>query len=126
MSGTGLCSGEHASRAWSQSRLICGLREIAFGTRQGLIPLAATDRGDVIFLAPKAHGFPGGICVACEDGDWAGHSMQFAEWLCRFLIGQDMAGYESTAFHPGPVLLEYPPTAPGEHPRVSHGPERGM
>jgi len=66
------------------------------------------------------------MCVACEDGDWAGYPMPSAEWLYRFLIGQDMTGYKSTALYPGPVLLEYPPTASGERTRVSHGPDRGM
>ncbi|MET7982094.1 MULTISPECIES: hypothetical protein [unclassified Streptomyces] len=66
------------------------------------------------------------MCVACEDGDWAGYPMPFAEWLYRFLIGEDMAGYKSAAFYPGPVMLEYPPMTPDERTRVSHGPERGM
>ncbi|MGW9032845.1 hypothetical protein ACWGQ5_54820 [Streptomyces sp. NPDC055722] len=52
--------------------------------------------------------------------------MPFAEWLYRFLIGQNMAGCRSAAYYPHPVVLEYVPTAPAERTRVSHGPERGM
>lgn len=29
--------------------------------------------------------------------------MSFAEWLCRYLTGQDMAGPNRSAFYPGPV-----------------------
>ncbi|MFF3942979.1 SMI1/KNR4 family protein [Streptomyces phaeofaciens] len=108
----------------SDPRVICGVEDLAFGTRHGLIPLAHTDRGDVIFLAPQVHGISGGICVACHDGDWAGYPMPFAEWLYRFLIGEDMAGYKSAALYPGPVRLEYPPMGPGDQERVAHGPER--
>jgi hypothetical protein len=110
----------------SDPRLICGLRDLAFGTPQGLIPLASTDRGQTIFLAPQVHGFPGGMCVSCGDGDWAGYPMPFAEWLYRFLIGEDMAGYKSAAYYPGPVMLESMPMTPDEHVRVSYGPDRGM
>lgn len=110
----------------SDPRVICGLPDLVFGVRGGLIPLTSTDRGDVVFLAPRVHGFPGGMCVACEDGDWAGYPMPFAEWLHRFLIGEDMAGCKSAAFYPGPVRWEYPPMAPGERSHVSQGPERGM
>ncbi|MGW3913039.1 hypothetical protein ACWEBX_16185 [Streptomyces sp. NPDC005070] len=91
-----------------------------------MIPLASTDRGETIFLAPQVYDVPGGMCVACEDGDWAGYPMLFAEWLYRYLIGEDMAGYKSAAFYPGPVMLEYPPMTPDKRTRVSHGPERGM
>lgn len=128
------------SRAWSRTRwerdwtndpgsdprLIRGLRDLAFGTPQGLMPPASPDRRDIIFLAPRVHGFPGGICVACGDGDWAGHPMPFAEWLYRFLIGEDMAGYKSAAYYPGPVKLESMPMTPDEHIRVTYGPDRGM
>ncbi|MEU6277367.1 hypothetical protein ABZ871_33945 [Streptomyces populi] len=110
----------------SDPRQICELRDLAFGTPQGLIPLASTDRGETVFLAPRVHGFPGGMCVAGGDGDWAGYPMPFAEWLYRFLIGEDMAGYKSAVFYPGPVMLESMPMTPDEPIRVSYGPERGM
>ncbi len=113
-----------AEGSLSDPRVICGVRDLAFGPRDGLIPLASTDRGDVVFLAPQAYGFSGGICVACGDGDWAGYPMPFVEWFYRFLIGEDMAGYKSAALYPGPVQLEYPPMGPGDQGRVVYGPER--
>ncbi|QIY66422.2 hypothetical protein HEP85_38985 [Streptomyces sp. RPA4-2] len=52
--------------------------------------------------------------------------MTFAEWLYRYLIGKEMAGWDSTVFYPGPVELEYPPAGPGQRTQVTYGPERGM
>ncbi|MGF0175933.1 hypothetical protein ACQF36_37355 [Streptomyces sp. Marseille-Q5077] len=51
--------------------------------------------------------------------------MSFAEWLYRYLIGEDMAGPNSSAFYPGPVKLEHLPTS-HEHPEPWCGPDRGM
>ncbi|MGW4205270.1 hypothetical protein [Streptomyces sp. NPDC004726] len=64
--------------------------------------------------------------VQGSEGDWAGHPMDFAEWLYRYLIGDEMAGWDSAAFYPGPVRLEFLPTEPGERTREVRGPERGM
>ncbi|MFI6002089.1 hypothetical protein ACIA98_17055 [Streptomyces sp. NPDC051366] len=52
--------------------------------------------------------------------------MTFAEWLHRYPIGEEMAGWRSTALYPGPVLLEYLPTGPEQRTREVYGPERGM
>ncbi|MFC8654237.1 SMI1/KNR4 family protein [Streptomyces parvus] len=127
------------SRVWTESlwesydlapaedpRVICNRPEITFGTSDGLIPLAGTDQGAAIFLAPEVHGFPDGVVVQGAEGEWAGHAMTFAEWLYRYLNGEEMAGWDSAAFYPGPVRLEYLPTEPGERTREAYGPDRGL
>ncbi|MFD9843948.1 SMI1/KNR4 family protein [Streptomyces parvus] len=127
------------SRVWTESlwesydlapaedpRVICNRPEITFGTSDGLIPLAGTDQGAAIFLAQEVHGFPDGVVVQGAEGEWAGHAMTFAEWLYRYLNGEEMAGWDSAAFYPGPVRLEYLPTEPGERTREAYGPDRGL
>ncbi|MFJ3877160.1 SMI1/KNR4 family protein [Streptomyces sp. NPDC090077] len=126
--------GRNEWRAWEDDdlepgadpRVICNRPQIIFGTPDGLIPLADTDQGAAIFLAPEVHGFPDGIVVQGSEGDWVGHPMNFAEWLYRYLIGEEMAGWDSAALYPGPVLLEYLPTGPDQRTREVYGPERSM
>ncbi|MFD3537617.1 hypothetical protein [Streptomyces sp. NPDC058661] len=60
------------------------------------------------------------------EGEWAGHPMVFTEWLYRYLIGEEMAGWDSATFYPGPVWLEYLSTGPGERIREAYGSARGM
>ncbi|MFE2853039.1 SMI1/KNR4 family protein [Streptomyces lavendulae] len=107
-------------------RVICNRSQITFGSSDGLIPLASTDRGAAVFLAPEVHGYSDGIVVQGSEGDWVGHAMDFAEWLYRYLTGEEMAGWASGALHPGPVLLEYLPTGPDERTREAYGPARDM
>ncbi|MDG5808910.1 hypothetical protein P9869_41060 [Streptomyces ossamyceticus] len=107
-------------------RVFCSLPHLSFGTAKGLIPLAATDQGAAVFGSPQVHGFPDGVVVQGAEGDWVGHPMTFSEWLYRYLIGEEMAGWDSAVFYPGPVRLEYLPTGPGQHTRETYGPERGM
>ncbi|MDD9380856.1 SMI1/KNR4 family protein [Streptomyces sp. ZAF1911] len=107
-------------------RVICNRPQITFGSSDGLIPLASTDQGAAVFLAPEVHGYSDGIVVQGSEGDWAGHAMDFAEWLYRYLAGEEMAGWASAALHPGPVLLEYLPTGPDERTREAHGPDQDM
>ncbi|MFD9575834.1 hypothetical protein ACFWBI_39230 [Streptomyces sp. NPDC059982] len=107
-------------------RVICNRPQITFGSPDGLIPLASTDQGAAIFLAPEVHGHPDGIVVQGSEGDWVGHPMNFAEWLYRYLTGEEMAGWGSSALYPGPVLLEYLPTGPDERTREVYGPERDI
>ncbi|MFF2130724.1 hypothetical protein ACFVW1_36240 [Streptomyces olivochromogenes] len=127
------------SQTWSQSawesyvtgpeddpRVFCDLPQLSFGTAEGLVPLAATDQGAAVFGAPRVHGFSDGVVVQGAEGDWVGHPMTFAEWLYRYLIGEEMAGWDSAAVYPGPVWLEYPPAGPGQHTREAYGPECGM
>ncbi|MFB6578594.1 MULTISPECIES: hypothetical protein [unclassified Streptomyces] len=94
--------------------------------RGAWIPFADTDQGACIFLAPEVHGFPDGVVVQGPEGDWAGHPMTVAEWLYRYLIGEEMAGWGCAARYPGPVRLEYPASEPGRPARETYGPERGM
>ncbi|RST04396.1 SMI1/KNR4 family protein [Streptomyces sp. WAC07149] len=107
-------------------RVICGLPTITFGTAEGLIPLAGTDQGHLIFLAPQVHEAPDGIVVLNREGEWTGYALPFAEWLYRYLTGEEMCGWNSTVFYPGPVHREHLPTGPGQQTRVVHGPPRGM
>ncbi|GHF36219.1 hypothetical protein GCM10018783_00620 [Streptomyces griseosporeus] len=64
--------------------------------------------------------------VQGSEGDWVGHPITFAEWLYRYLIGEAMAGWDSKAFYPGPVCLEYPPAGPDQPTRQAYGPDRSM
>ncbi|EPD68706.1 hypothetical protein HMPREF1211_00222 [Streptomyces sp. HGB0020] len=77
-------------------------------------------------MASSVYGYPDGVVVQGPEGDWAGHPMAFAEWLYRYLIGEEMAGWDSAVFYPGPVRMEYPPAGPGESARETYGPDRGV
>ncbi|MCZ0997862.1 SMI1/KNR4 family protein [Streptomyces mirabilis] len=127
---------QDTARAWSEvpwddldadedPRLLFGLTELSFGTSNGLWPIASTDRGETLFLT-AADGALSGILVEDGEGGWAQYEMSFAEWLYRYLIGEDMAGPNTSAFYPGPVQLRRLPMAAGERPEPWSGPERGM
>ncbi|WP_406445371.1 SMI1/KNR4 family protein [Streptomyces sp. NBC_00631] len=122
-------------RAWSEvslddldadedPRLLFGLKELSFGTRDGLWPIASTDRGETIFLIAASD--TSWLLVEDGGGGWSQHRMSFAEWLYRYLIGDDMAGPNSSAFYPGPVQLRRLPMTAAERPESWSGPERGM
>ncbi|WP_260474624.1 hypothetical protein [Streptomyces sp. WAC 05379] len=66
------------------------------------------------------------LLVEDGEGGWSQHRMSFAEWLYRYLIGEDMAGPNSSAFYPGPVQLRRLPMTTAEHPEPWSGPDRGM
>lgn len=105
-------------------RQLLGLKELSFGTRNGLWPIASTDRGETIFLDAAADSTR---LVVNYDETWVEHCMSFAEWLHRYLAGEDMTGPNSSAFYPGPVKLQYLPMSAGERPQPWRGrPGRGM
>ncbi|MFI8389531.1 hypothetical protein [Streptomyces sp. NPDC085540] len=79
-----------------------------------------------IVLAPEVHGSPDGVVVQGPEGDRAGHPVTFAEWLYRYLIGEEMARWGCSARFPGPVRLECPTSEPGRPARETYGPERGV
>ncbi|MEW1872268.1 SMI1/KNR4 family protein [Streptomyces caelestis] len=127
---------QDAIRAWSEvswddldpdedPRLLFGLTELSFGTRNGLWPIASTDRGETLFLVAADDAAPG---LLAEDGEgsWARFEMSFAEWLYRYLIGEDMTGPHTFAFYPGPVQLCRLPMTADERPEPWNGPDRGM
>lgn len=130
----------HISQAWSRVdwdrghwvepeeniRVVLGLREVRFGTKDGLIPIINTDRGEYIFLAPLPDGTGRRICAVEHDGSWYEYRMSFSEWLYRYLVGEDMVGPNSSAFYPGPVMLEPLPMSRDDRPARRYGPERGM
>lgn len=96
-------------------RVLFGLEELVFGAENGLWPITSTDRGETVFLAPG----PNAPCLLVEDGQggWSQHSMSFAEWLYRSLIGEDMAGPKSSAFYrPGEAAA--PPDVRRRTPRT--------
>lgn len=62
---------------------------MSFGTRDGLWPIASTDRGEILFLVAADSNAP---CVLVADGGQTRYDMSFAEWFYRYLIGEDMAG----------------------------------
>jgi hypothetical protein len=105
-------------------RLLFGLEELEFGTANGLWPIADTDRGETVFLdsgsvSPR-------LLIEDGEGGWTEHHMGFAEWLYRYLIGEDMAGPNSSAFYPGPVQLQRLPMTATERPEPWNGPMRGV
>ncbi|WP_171110466.1 MULTISPECIES: SMI1/KNR4 family protein [Streptomyces] len=105
-------------------RRLFGLEELSFGTRNGLWPIACTDRGETIFLDAAADATR---LVVNYGETWAEHRLSFTEWLHRYLIGEDMTGPNSSAFYPGPVKLQHLPMSAGEHhPEPWYGPDRGM
>ncbi|GAA2810822.1 hypothetical protein GCM10010441_39320 [Kitasatospora paracochleata] len=107
-------------------RAVFGLKEVTFGTKDGLIPLSSTDLGEYIFMATLPDGTGHRICAVEHDGAWYEYRMSFAEWLYRYLIGEDVIGPNSSAFYPGPVLLDRLPMSPGDRTVRTYGPDRGM
>lgn len=104
-------------------RLLFGLTELTFGAEPGLWPITGTDRGETVFLVT---GPESPWLLVSRDQEWYRYDMGFAEWLYRYLIGEDMAGPNSSAFYPGPVTFERRPMTAEERPEPWQGPSRGM
>ncbi|MFF8381410.1 hypothetical protein ACF07V_35465 [Streptomyces sp. NPDC015661] len=51
--------------------------------------------------------------------------MSFTKWFYRYLIGEDLAGPNSSAFQPGPVKPQHLPVPADERPEPWCGPDRG-
>ncbi|MCX5526630.1 SMI1/KNR4 family protein [Streptomyces bobili] len=124
------------SESWSQidwgtvdvegdPRLSLRTTELVFGSPEGLIPLASTDRGDTIFYAPRG-GDGRGVLFVENEGEFFEFSFSFSEWLFKWLIGEEVTGPGGAAFYPGPVALENLPMSPEERPETRYGPPRGM
>ncbi|WP_416956195.1 SMI1/KNR4 family protein [Streptomyces sp. Agncl-13] len=125
------------SESWSQvewdegepegdPRISLGVRELVFGTPDGLIPIASTDRAEVIFYAPRGASGRGSLFIENGDYEFLEYSFSFAEWLYRWLIGEEVTGPGGSAFYPGPVALQDLPMTPDERPETRYGPPRGM
>ncbi|WP_354405877.1 SMI1/KNR4 family protein [Streptomyces sp. PvP037] len=91
------------SEAWSQvewdedepegdPRESLGVSELSFGDADGLIPIASTNRGETIFYAPKGGQGAGTLFVENGEGEFSEYSMGFAEWLWRWLKGEEVTG----------------------------------
>jgi hypothetical protein len=124
------------AEAWSQidwddvdvegdPRTSLGTSKLLFGTTDGLIPLASTDRGDTIFYAPRGGNGRGALFIE-NEGEFFEYSFSFAEWLYLWLIGEEVTGPGGSAFYPGPVALMDLPMTPDERPETRYGPPRGM
>ncbi|MFE6764177.1 SMI1/KNR4 family protein [Streptomyces sp. NPDC057689] len=103
-------------------RQLFGFAEMRFGTPDGLWPIASTDRGEAIFFVDD--GRP--RFLVSFDETWEEYRMSFAEWLYRYLVGEDMTGPNSAAFYPGPVRLEHLPMSADDRTEPWYGPDRGM
>ncbi|WP_416985752.1 SMI1/KNR4 family protein [Streptomyces sp. T028] len=123
--------------AWSQiewddgepegdPRVSLRVPDLVFGTPDGLIPIASTDRGETIFYAPRGALGAGSLFIENGEGEFFEYSFSFAEWLYLWLIGEEVAGPGSSAFYPGPVALQDLPMTPDERPATRYGPPRGM
>jgi hypothetical protein len=125
------------SEAWSQidwdwvepegdPRASLGTEDLAFGTCDGLIPIASTDRGETIFYASRGALGRGSLFIENGEGEFFEYSISFAQWLHLWLIGEEVTGPGGSAFYPGPVALENLPMTPDERPETRYGPSRGM
>jgi hypothetical protein len=125
------------SEAWSQvewdwaepdgdPRTSLGTEELVFGTADGLIPIASTDRGETIFYAPRGALGRGSLFIENGEGEFFEYSIGFAEWLYRWLVGEEVTGPGGDAFYPGPVTLRNLPMTPDDRPQEWYGPPRGM
>ncbi|MEU4494503.1 SMI1/KNR4 family protein [Streptomyces sp. NPDC023998] len=124
-------------QAWSQvewegvdiegdPRPILGVNEIKFGVRQGLTPILSSDRGETVFLGHTAASSGARIFVETGDEEFFEYPVSFAEWLYRYLTGEDMAGPGSAIFYHGPVKFARLPTEAADPEVVWYGPDRGM
>lgn len=68
----------------------------------------------------------GTLFVENGEGEFFEYSMGFAEWLWRWLIGEEVTGPGGAAYYPGPVALRDLPMTPEERPEVRYGPSRGV
>jgi hypothetical protein len=108
-------------------RLVLGVPEMCFGSADGLLPIASTDRSEKLFYGPGEDGTPcGRIFVEIGDDGFYPYDVTFSEWLYRWLTGDDLPGPDVRAFYPGPVAMQWLPMAAGERPRVFYVPPRGM
>ncbi|WP_075737694.1 SMI1/KNR4 family protein [Streptomyces acidiscabies] len=125
------------AEAWSQiewdenepegdPRVALGVPELIFGTPDGLIPIASTDRGETIFYAPQGGLGAGSLFIEDGEGEFFEYSFSFAEWLYRWLTGEEVTGPGGSAFYPGPVAIMDLPMSPEERPETRYGPPRGM
>lgn len=125
------------SEAWSQvewdedefegdPRESLGVSELRFGDADGLIPIASINRGETSFYAPKGRQGAGTLFVENGEGEFFEYSMGFAEWLWRWLNGEEVTGPGGAAYYPGPVALRDLPMTPDERPEVRYGPSRDV
>lgn len=103
-----------------------GVSELRFGDSDGLIPVASTNRGETIFYASKGGQGAGTLFVENGEGKFFEYSMGFAEWLWRWLIGEEVTGPGGAAYYPGPVALRDLPMTQEGRPEMRYGPAPGL
>ncbi|WP_432031652.1 SMI1/KNR4 family protein [Streptomyces antibioticus] len=106
-------------------RISLGVSDLVFGSPDGLIPIASTDRREMIFYAPRG-GNGRGVLFVGGEGEFFEYSFSFAEWLYRWLSGEEVTGPGGSAFYPGPVAVRDLPMTVDDHPPTRYGPPRGM
>ncbi|MGJ5890820.1 SMI1/KNR4 family protein [Streptomyces niveiscabiei] len=107
-------------------RFSLGIPNLIFGTPDGLIPIASTDRGESLFYAPRGVKGPSSLFVDNGEGEFFEYSFSFAEWLYLWLTGEEVTGPGGSAFYPGPIALMDLPMSPGDPQETRYGPSRGM
>ncbi|OSP43354.1 hypothetical protein B7767_10590 [Streptomyces sp. 13-12-16] len=103
-----------------------GVSELYFGDADGLIPIASTNRGETIFYASKGGQGAGTLFVENGEGEFFEYSMGFAEWLWRWLNGEEVTGPGGSACYPGPVALRNLPMTADGKPETRYGPAPGV
>lgn len=103
-----------------------GTAGLTFGSPDGLVPVLGTDRGEMVFWAPRVVDGGGQVFCLWDDDEFYRQDMSLSEWLYRYLVGEDLFGPNSAAFYPGPVKLKSLPMYSADTPVVWYGPERGM
>jgi len=82
-------------------RVSLGTSDLVFGAPDGLIPICGTDRGEEFFYAPRGALGQGSLFIEDGEGEFFEYSFSFAEWLYRWLTGEEVTGPGGSAFYPG-------------------------
>ncbi|QKW18535.1 SMI1/KNR4 family protein [Kitasatospora sp. NA04385] len=71
---------------------------ISFGKAGGLIPIAASDRGEHVFFRTDTGGSTTGISVFVgADCEFYDYDFTFMEWLYRYTVGEEVMGPNSAS-----------------------------
>ncbi|WP_344445620.1 SMI1/KNR4 family protein [Kitasatospora nipponensis] len=95
-----------------------------FGGPHGLLPIAVTDRRESLFIRRTESGEWICVTLSAFGGAFREFPMGFAEWLYRYLEGEEMFGPGTDVYYPGPVRIEELPQYRGDDVRDRWGPPR--
>ncbi|MFF2951481.1 SMI1/KNR4 family protein [Kitasatospora sp. NPDC057965] len=100
-------------------------RTLGFGGPDGLIPVSGTAHGEEVFLFnDHLRGRWQIVVFVGADLEFYQYDMGFAEWLYRYLVGEDMAGPNSAQDFPNPLPLTNLLAPGGTGPVERCGPRR--